>query len=273
MTENNFTKQYKMKNEILKKFKNGFGWIPDKIVKEDAKFGAIFKEKLEPFDWRPFLPQQNERQLNSQFCTNFSYLNCLETSHKKDYQNEINLSERWSVVKAETTLTGNTLKKVWNAGNNFGNVLEEQCPWPNGALLDPQSHWDEIQKLSDNIDSLPDLLAPNFSFVDTDIDSLKTALAHSPLNAGAMVGNSWNDEIITPPKEIYGGHAFEIAFIDENFIYIYDSYPPFIRKMSLNYPIITAGSFRPLPENWRNLNNKKCFLAELFKKWYDDILK
>ena len=268
---NNFERKYQNKIKISTQFKNGFGWQPDKIVREDAIYSSIFKEKLPPFDWRPYLPAEKERQYNSQFCVNFSYTNCLETAHKKEYNNEINLSDRWSAVKSKTALNGNTLKNVWNAGNNFGNILEEQCKWLPEWLEEPERYWDEIQKLPESVDSLPALLAPNFSFVDTDLDSLKTALAHSPLNIGVMVGETWQEDIITPPQTRYGGHAVELAYIDDC-IYLYDSYPPFLRKMSLDYPILMAGSFRPLPEDWRKLNQKKCFFQKV-ASYFNEIIR
>ena len=102
--------------------KQGFGCKFEPIVKEDAVFGNIFLEKEKPFDWRPFLPT-GEMQKNSQFCTNFSYTNCLETLHRKEGK-DFNFSDRFSAVKSKTTLTGNNLKNVWEAGRKSGNVLE-----------------------------------------------------------------------------------------------------------------------------------------------------
>ncbi len=255
-------------NNIPKQFSQGFGLKLEPLVKEDAIFGSIFPDKEPPFDWRPFLPEQKERQFNSFFCTNFSYTNCLETMHRKEGRNEINFSDRWSVVKSGTTLTGNTPKKVWEAGRKSGNVLEAQCLWKPEWLDDPEKYWNEIQKLPEDIDIIPFLAGPNYSFVKPKLEWLKSALAHSPLNIGIQVGETYQNEIITPPKEKYGGHAVLLAFIDQFNMYIYDSYPPFLKKLTLDYPIMVAGSFAKLPDNWKILNEKN-WLIQLLKSFRD----
>lgn len=251
----------------MKYFEKGFGLIIEPPKPEDARYGAIFRGTAKPFNWIPFLPI-GEAQLNSQFCTNFSYTNCLETlANYEQFKHgtiQFNLSDRWSVVKSGTTKQGNSPQKVANAGNNHGNVLENDCPFKEEWLKDQDSYWNQIQDLS-QVNPMQIYPGPNWSLVNTNIESLKSALAQSPLNIGVMVGETWFNDVVERPAQQYGGHAVELAWIDDKYMYIFDSAPPFIKKLSLDYSVLVAVSFAKLPPNWRELNLKTEKLSLMAK--------
>ncbi len=249
-------------NKQLEEFKKrGFGLILQEPRKADAVFGKIFpKFKGIAKNWIPFAPVKRESQFNSQFCTNFSYTNCIETmTNRMMFENgleQYNFSDRWNAVKSGTNpATGNTLQNVCYAGLKEGNILEEECPWENGWLNSALTFWNEISDLS-KVNPKQIYLGPNYSLVGTSIDELKTALALSPLQIGIIVGETYSDEIITKPKQQYGGHAVELLWIDDKYKYIFDTSEPFIKKLALDYPILVAMSFAPLPLNWEELNKK-----------------
>lgn len=240
-------------------FTHGYGLQIQPFNPKDARFGKIFpKFKGIAKNWIPFAPVKRENQSNSQFCTNFSFTNCLETlsNYQKflDGTEQYNFSDRWSVVKAKTSpVNGNNLQNVCYAGLKEGNVLEEDCPWENDWLNQALTFWNEIQDLS-KVNPKQIYTGPNYSLVGTSIDELKTALALSPLQIGIMVGETYFDEIITKPKQQYGGHAVELLWIDDKYKYIFDSSEPFFKKLALDYPILVAISFAQLPPNWEELN-------------------
>ncbi len=255
-------------------FRHGYGLRLQPQKPEDAVFGRIFKGDAEPVDWRPFLPTIKERQYNSQFCTNFSYTNVLETIvNRMKFLNgteQYNLSDRWNAVKSGTNpIEGNTLQNACHAGLKEGNVLEEECPWKEGWLNNVLAYWNEIIDLS-KISPKQVFPAPNYSLVSP--NDLKRALAYSPLQVGVKVGETWSDSIVKPPKQEWGGHAVVLAFIDEQgYKYIFDTDEPFIKKLSPDYPILVAMSFATLPANWEELNMQNIptiqkKIIELMKK-------
>ncbi len=241
----------------MNQFKKGFGLKVIPPRPEDAQFGKIFQGEAQPKDWRPYLPK-GENQLNSMFCTNFACMNCLETitNYQKFLEpdkEQFNFSDRWNAVNSGTTPNGgNTLQNACHASHKEGNVLEEECPFPPEWLENSLTYWHDIVDIS-KIAPKQVYSGPNYSLVSP--NDLKRALAYSPLEIGVNVGSNWYSPIVTPPTEIFGGHAVELAWIDEEgYYYIFDTAEPFIKKLSPDYPILIAMSFAPLPENWKSLN-------------------
>ena len=248
--ESKFVENWEKELAMKRQFSRGFGCRFEPPKKEDAKFGRFFPLKGTPIDWRQYLPS-GEQQENSFFCTSFAYLNCLETMIRYSGEN-FNFSDRWSAVRAKTAPNGNTIDNVCHAGLHEGNVKEEECFFKEEWLKDPNTYWKEIQDI-ENLNPSVIYPGPNYSIVR--LNELKPALAYSPLIIGIQVGNTWSQEIITKPNEIYGGHAVELAYIDD-YIYIFDSYPPFLKKLSLDYPVMVAKSLAKLPVNWKEINLK-----------------
>lgn len=260
-----------MNDLISKQFSKGFGCNFEPPQKEDAKFGRFFPLKGIPVDWRQYLPQ-GERQGNSFFCTSFAYLNCIETMLRRGGEN-FNFSDRWNAVRAKTTPDGNTIDNVCHAGLHEGNVKEEECPFNEEWLENPNTYWDKIQ----DIENLKPVIYPGPNYSSVRFKELKSALAYSPIIIGVYVGDTWGQEVITKPKETYGGHAVELAYIDD-YIYIFDSYPPFLKKLSLDYPIIVAKSLAKLSDNWKEVNLRDQItlmqkIINLMRQLIDMIIK
>ena len=267
------------KEEQLKKaFSQGQGWDykNEKVLPEDAIYEQVFGAgRAEPFNWIAYLPEK-ESQGSTTFCVTYSALNCAETRAKQrgytdEQETEINLSDRNLGVISGTNKVGNNLNKVAETFRKEGVVKEKECQWKPEWLENQTKYWNEIFDLSDVSPEARYFKGPNHSWVANDIQGLKNALADSPLQLGFGVGETWFDDIVTPPKKIEFYHAVECYYIDSKYIYINDSVFPALKKLTLNYPVLMAKSFRELPSEWKELNKKKM-TTEKLNQIYNELL-
>jgi hypothetical protein len=211
-----------------------------KIKLTDWKTGAegiIYKEVCQ--DWTPFLPvyeTQQTKLLATQACVTFSALNTIETQLKQqgitNNGKEINLSDRFTAKMSGTTQNGNNMQTVLDSIRNDGWLLEEDWTWDRNSFT-----WDEFyaeipQVLKDKAkQNLKDANWQvnyewaNFGDCHPDLESIKVQLKQSPLHRAT----SYSSGLCSPE------HATELFKIDNNFIYIYDTYNGGIVKNPLSY--------------------------------------
>lgn len=145
-----------------------YGFIPDEIKPEDYVFGAYTKIEGEPLQasgqWDMFLPQY-ERQYGTNFdtqnCTNYGTLNCIETLLNKQHPGDHHdFSERYTGVLTGTTRQGNQPHKVIEIiRKESGLIPEARLPFDEGITT-----WDEYY----SPDPMhPDLLAEGRKLLDT----------------------------------------------------------------------------------------------------------
>lgn len=99
-----------------------YGYVAEPIkINEDYVFGSVLsptpKTILQPNgDWTEFLPTdeyQNLNRIETQACTSFGTLNCVEILIKRVMGQQFNYSDRWSAWNSGTTATGgNTPQRV-----------------------------------------------------------------------------------------------------------------------------------------------------------------
>ena len=241
-------------NEIqMKQLINGSGLKLTKPKITDAVYEQIFGAEIAvPINWEQWLPIKEFQSVP--FCVTYSRLNCAETISKKTGE-ELNFADRWLGVISGTTKNGNSMDNVSDWFRNTGSPLEQYCPFIT-------TDWVKIFDLSGVPKDVRMYKGGNYSWLKTDIASLKNALAYSPVQLGIGCGETYYNEVVTPPKNIYSYHAVECYWIDDKYIYIYDSVQPSNKKLSINYPINCAMSFRDLPDNWREIQ----FMAKLERK-------
>lgn len=244
----------------MKALINGSGLKLTKPKITDAVYEQIFgAEVVVPINWFEWLPMKEFQ--NVPFCVTYSRLNCAETIAKKnnvlaDNGEEFNLSDRNLGVISGTTKQGNSLDNVSDWFRNKGTPLEKHCPFTT-------TDWAKIFDLSDVPAGARRYKGGNYSWItNLSVASLKSALAFAPIQIGIAPGETYYDEIVTPPKNIYSYHAVELYDIDDKYFYIFDSIQNPIKKLTLNYPIQCAMSFRDLPDNWRDIQ----FMAKLERK-------
>jgi hypothetical protein len=243
-----------MKPSQMKALLDGSGLKLTKPKPTDAVYQQIFGAEIaEPINWLYWLPVKEFQTVP--FCVTFSRLNCAETISKKTGE-ELNFSDRYLGVIAGTTKQGNSLDNVSDFFRNKGTPLDKDCPFTT-------TDWVKIFDLSGVPKDVRMYKGGNYSWLaKTDIASLKNALAYSPVQLGIGCGETYYDEVVSPPKNIYSYHAVECYWIDDKYIYIFDSIQSPLKKLSINYPIQCAMSFRDLPDNWRDLQ----FMAKLERK-------
>ena len=235
--------------------KSGLGLKLEKPKKEDARYELVFGVAAEePINWRPWLPPR-ERQWSLPFCVTYSRLNCAETVANKSGL-ELNLSDRYLGVISKTTKTGNSLSAVSEAFRKKGVVKEEECPMRQEWLLNPDRYWGTIFSLKDVREDARRYFGGNHSWIADGIKNklpyIRAALAYSPVQLGVGVGETWENDIVKPPKTIKGYHAVTCYFVND-YIYIQDSIGREFKKLTLDYPIMCAKSFRDLPDNWKEI--------------------
>jgi hypothetical protein len=246
----------------------------EKPKKEDAKYELVFGAETEtPIDWKPYLPDR-ERQWSWPLCVTFSRLNCGEAKAKRAGIS-INLSDLCLSVESGTTKTGNGLHAVSEWFRLKGTPKEEDCPWKEDWKYDPNKYWDIAFTLPTLKENAKRYKGGNHSWVADGIKDkvpyIKNALAHSPVQIGVSVGNTWEDAIVRPTSDHRGYHAVLCYHIDSEYIYLQDSIGREFKKLTLDYPILFAKSFRDLPNNWKEVQQNMQVKEEELKKLYTTI--
>lgn len=134
-------KTYGLKQEFInpKHYVHGDGNLKTNVLQPDGQ-------------WDAFLPEveiQHRAGLDTQGCTVYATLNCIEILHKRVFGFERNYSERFTGILAETTQTGNSMHKVAETIRKKGAVLEERLPFDDTITTwehyyDPRSVTDEM---------------------------------------------------------------------------------------------------------------------------------
>jgi hypothetical protein len=237
-------------------FKNGGGCILTPPKKEDAVFDLIFgRIGAEPINWKEYLPEPEEQRAIP-FCVSFSRLNCAEAVARKEGV-ELNLSDRYLGVISGTSKQGNSLQNVSDTFRNKATVKEKDCQWKPEWLNEPYAYWKDIFNLQDIPQGARRYYGGNWSWCWTR-QARQDALSFSPVQIAIGVGsNYWGDNIIQDPKTYSAYHAVALYYQDDKAMYVYDSVPPYFKRLSINYKVYYAMSFADLPENWRDIQAAK----------------
>lgn len=260
-----------MDNKEIEEIKKGCGLELKDPPKGSAEYDIIFGTEVpqKPINWKEFLPSR-ERQYSVPFCVSFSRLNCGEAVARKQGI-KLNLSDRHLGVLAGTGKSGTSMDRPSDAFRNKGVVKEEECKWLQEWLNNAQTYWATIFDLKDVRSKARRYFGGNYSWIRKGYKDktagIRTALAYSPVQLGIPIGETYNDSIVKPPERIFAYHAITCYYIDD-YIYIQDSVSAEWKKLTFNYPIAYALSFRDLPRNWRNIIMPRLVRKKTDKKVY-----
>lgn len=247
-----------MDNKEIELLKKACGAIPQEPEIKHARYELIFGiGDAKPINWLEFFSPR-ERQWWIPFCVTYSRLAIAEAI-ARSCGLIIEFSKRWLGVISGTTKKGNYLTTVSDAFRKKGCVLQKFCTFTKKMISEGwlPGNWERIFDLSDVDPNVRKYLGGNHSWVPRNPRAISDALAYSPIQLSCPVGDTWEDEIVTPPSVIHGYHAIACYWIDDKYYYIQDSCGRELKKLTHNYPLTGAMSFRDLPENWREVQNMK----------------
>ena len=129
----------------------------------------------------------------------------------------------------------------------------------NDVTLPVEKFLDISFVLPEGKDNAENYRIKSFSWVKTDLNSLKTACFREPI-AIAIPGNNadWlkpTDQIITFSGKTDWYHSILMWDWDKDYIRVANWWGDKMRKLSNDYPVSAAMSFEDLPDNWRALQN------------------
>lgn len=235
--------------------------------------GIKFEELNHMGDWTVFLPSE-ERQsgvyFDSMACVTFSALNSIEAQIRAHlaYQRipattikalrelgyfndklEFNLSDRFTAKMSGTTRKGNTFVNVWDSirkhTDGSGDGVLPEADWTyNPAQRTPAFDWDDYyaeipQELKDKAKKFLDYFDIRYEWVQTNLDDLKKHLYQAPIQIAAPTCPGWNTDVPVKKCSMQANHATMVYRIGDT-IYDFDTYNPFKKKLSKDFPVYYA---------------------------------
>jgi len=238
--------------------------LDDKVNIKDWRFGdvtGIMSGVREPdrnwTEYLPFLEIQRSKYFDSMCCTNYSFLNTVETLlgcmqmnneiSKKNMKwlkessifnkGKYDCSDRWSAISSGTTNKGNLMVNPVKAAHKYGLVSETEFGWDKEEVTKFKDYISvsplKKKALAEKANEWNDRFKINYEWVIPTEKVIREALLYSPLQ---VCGYAWDK----PKKNVYqrtekqANHAFMIYKVDDYF-YIYDHYTKDKKKLALNY--------------------------------------
>jgi len=189
----------------------GYGSLPEDIIQPDGQWDTVTKE------------YQNLFGTESQACTSFGTLNCVETLAKKQYK-EINKSDRWLAKKSDTNpYAGNNPHKVAEVLRKLGVCDQEDWDFTSD-IQTPEDFYKEPPQELDN-KALKFLQTYDFKheYVPTDTNSLKRALTFSPIGMSVFAWHRISDYYTKPNGSTDNHWVMCYGYIGDKWK-IFDSY-------------------------------------------------
>ena len=222
-----------------------FGFLPPEVKQEDYRFGGVTKlkgEVLTDGHWRMYLPKSElqARNFDTNGCTSFGTLNCLEILWKRLQGNERNFSERFSAVLSENTREGNDPNKVAEAARKKGLLDDDKLPfsldidsWEKWASPNPMT-----QDLLDEAHKFIDLNDIGHEWVNANPNAMMDALKFSPLGVSVVAWYERNGKFYFPPglPHTHWVCLFDYSFGD--YWEVFDSYDKTIKRLEWNVPFV-----------------------------------
>ncbi len=229
-----------------------------------SETGLVPKEVLQTSDWRPFKPVGRKQAINgfeTSYCVTFSAINIVKAWWKFMLTNnlipieKVNLLKQWGFIlpngeisisyaftgkMSGTTINGNTLEAVWDSIRKDGLVPEEMWSrldaknWAEWAAEIPV----DVKNFGKNILTIFDF---NYEWLIVgdcglpNLNLIKQNLKQCPLQLAGPVCGADNSGTVQICQYCKAQHATVILAID-NFIQQFDSYEPFDKKLSINFP-------------------------------------
>jgi hypothetical protein len=246
------------------------GFIDRGLRPSDFKTGALaFVERITNGDWRPYYPTVEKQYgigFDTMSCTTFSAMNCIEMQLNWMIKNNkipadnlkgltdlgfidengfFNASDRFIAIMSGTTEMGNDFQSVWDCIRKNGILPEKDFPFGGTTFSEYHDKTKITQQMMDKAKESLKYLVFAYEFVTFDQDPVfsaeqqnlcRQALKHTPLHIAIPVP---------------GTHAITLGCMDENSVYTFDQYPPYLFTAQIQYPVHYAlkGLVNPVQVN------------------------
>ncbi len=213
----------------------------------------------------------NSIEIQFQFLIFSNLLNADDLQWLKDHNyfdptGRLNVDDRWIVLLSNTKPgVGNYLSAVWDAIRKFGLIPQGVLPFSQDWSLERYYNKTDFSQEAYNFGKeFLNRFLIQYEKVSADLNTIKQALTHAPVQIGAATCPGWNGDQIIPVCSQNANHANVIIGIDPSgILYDYDSYSPFQKRLAKGYQIAFAYKGVLTPKNSVDGKKKPNFL---FKK-------
>ncbi len=242
----------------------GTGWKPDPYDERDANWNKIFGAVAEaaPLIFTRPVPDYIPFQDGINCCV------CATAAADQEYgsrmeNHNVKLSFRYAYANTSGGTGGRSYREVAEWIQNQGMPEESYCP--NDYTVGANKFLDVSFITQEGKDNAQKYRLKNYSFINTNLESLKSACYRKPIWI-AVPGNNkdWSknpSEIIKwtglDPNNAEWYHSIMGWDWTDTYVGVLNWWNDRYRKLSLNYPIMAALSTEDLPDNWQLSNMLK----------------
>lgn len=240
-----------------------YGFKKDVIrVGEDYVFGGLLtkipQEVLQPDgDWTPYLPKKELQNLNAiepYACVSFTLLNCIETLIKKQYNEDVNYSDRFLACISGTKEGGNSPNTVSEFLRKIGVVPQEVWPFDETITSFTKFYEKVPPKLYELAREFNEKWEFKHEFVPNNSELIRQALQSSPLGISVPAWYERNGKYYRPDG-VEDNH-FTTMFKKDT---VFDSYDSVIKELEpMSHSVIKRFYVR-----------KKLSPLPFWKRWFN----
>lgn len=199
-------------------------------------------------DWRDYLPQgelQMRNGIETSTCFIAAQHNAIATLIEEMYGiKDSNYSARFNLLHTDGSPQGGDPTQAGQSFRNDGLIPESMLPFS-----DDIKSWDDFNSYlggDENACTIAgklftskwklnwDIVIERYNTLEDKLTKLRQALMYSPI---AMSVPAWYEEngmYVRPPGLEVDNHLVLAVFMDKDYIYIFDTYEPFIKKVDIN---------------------------------------
>lgn len=212
----------------------------------------------EDMDWTPFLPNkelQNFGIIEPYACVAFTILNCVEILAKKQYNEDVNYSDRFLAAISGTKEGGNSPHVVAEFLRKVGVVPQELWPYDETIASFEEFYKPIPPKLYELAREFNKKWDFKHSFVEPEL--IDEALKRSPLLISVYAWRQQGD-IYIKPSGVIDNHATTYVKRKTNSRLVFDTYDSILKDVDLNHVPTIIKRFELVKKT-----NSKCWL----KRW------
>lgn len=269
------------------------GYIPDKYDGTENVYGSGQTPNpviLESGDWSIVLVGsefQNKNGFDPFACVTYTILNAIEKLAKLQYNEEWNLSERFTYIVSDSIPgSGNSPKKVAQAIHELGTLAEKDLSYD--ELIDTIEKFNSPKPMSKSLlrealkfiddyvfryDFLP---LKGVKDIEGDNEVLRDALKRSPIGIAVYAWAERNGKYFRPNPSPET-HFTLLEKVDKNGEKkVFDSYAPALKTLDSEFYIATAMRFylRKKTQEEKEAERKSAFsLLQSALNWLKEVLK